>query len=330
MLASAARAWEDLRAARVLVTGASGFVGSWLLESLLHANRQHGLQARVTVLTRNPAAFTSRLPHLASDSAVTVVAGDVRTAALPAASFTHVVHCASAASEEDNRDRPDAVVDLIERGTANVLGIAARRQGTRFLQMSSGAVYGAQPSDVERIPESMPAATDAARPVERFGAAKARAERAAFAASGLRVVAVRGFGLVGPRLPLDGRYAVGNFLADARAGRDVAIHGDGTPVRSWMHAADLAAWSWTMLCAGRGGAAYNAGSEEAMPIADAAQRIAALPAPPVGVQRAKQPAPGATPSRFIPDTSLARRELGLPVPIAFDDAIRRTWEWLAA
>lgn len=333
VLACGARAWDDLRGARMLITGASGFVGSWLLETLLHANREWDLRVRAAVLTRDPAGFAARVPHLAADDAVSGMAGDVRTATLDGATFTHVVHCASAASETDNHDRPDAVVDLIERGTANMLAVAARATGARFLHMSSGAVYGTQPPGVDRLAESAPVVArvpDAATPAELFGAAKARAEQAAFATAGVEAVAVRGFGLVGPRLPLDSRYAVGNFLADALAGRDIAIHGDGTPVRSWMHAADLVAWSWVMLTAGRAGAAYNAGSEEAMPIAEAASRIAARATPPVAVRCREQPAGGATTSRFVPDTSLARREFGLPMPIAFDDAVDRTLEWLRA
>lgn len=141
-------------------------------------------------------------------------------------------------------------------------------------------------------------------------------------------VAARAFGLVGPRLPLDGQFAIGNFLRDAAAGKPVAVNGDGTPVRSWLYAADLSAWCWTILVSGTAGAAYNVGSDEAISIGEAAHRVAALAEPPVPVTVAKPADPLAQPSRFVPDITRARAELGLDAWISLDDGLKRTWDWV--
>ncbi|MEA3245930.1 MAG: NAD(P)-dependent oxidoreductase [Gemmatimonadota bacterium] len=323
-------AWTALQGGHVLITGAAGFVGSWLLESLLHARRARGLDVGVTALVRDTAAFRVRHPALAAAPGVRALGADVRTAPLDDVPFTHVVHCASAASPRENADDPGAVVDLIERGTTHVLEAAESREGVRFLQMSSGSVYGPQPPALDRIPESWTGAADAREPGQRFGAAKLAAERRgnAAVARGVGFVAARAFAVVGPRLPMGGTFAVGNFLADTLAGRPVEVRGDGTPVRTWMHAADLAAWCWTILARGTPGRAYNVGSNEAMTVGDAAGRVAALADPPVSVTRRAQPDPSAAPDRFVPDVTRARTELGLEVRIGFDDALRRTWEWL--
>lgn len=314
----------------MFITGAGGFVGSWLLESLLHADREHQLGVRVTALVRDPARFSDRFPSLAVASAVALQPGDVTQTISPSGEFTHVVHCASAASPAENAARPDDVVDLIETGTARVIELAKRSSGVRFLQMSSGSVYGMQPRELSQLPESHSGDADAVVPGERFGAAKLAAERLGAAAvnDNVNFVAARAFGLVGPRLPLDGQFAIGNFLRDAAAGKPVAVNGDGTPVRSWLYAADLSAWCWTILVSGTAGAAYNVGSDEAISIGEAAHRVAALAEPPVPVTVAKPADPLAQPSRFVPDITRARAELGLDAWISLDDGLKRTWDWV--
>lgn len=320
--------WKSMHGARVFITGASGFVGSWMLETLNHADVALGLNVRVHALVRDRAAFERRLPHLAASKSLTLETGDVRFVNPPPQAFTHFVHCASASSPALNAERPDEVVDIVERGSEQIIAAAERSANVRFLQVSSGSVYGAQPAGVERLSEESGLCADAADPTQRFGAAKLRAERRGerAAANGLGFVSARIFALVGPRLPLDGQFALGQFLGDAVAGRPVHLTGDGTPVRSWLYAADMAAWCWTLLVRGRAGAAYNVGSEEALSLWDAAQRVAAL-APPVRAERAHQPTPGMNASRFVPSVERARSELGLDAWIPFDESVRRTLRW---
>ena len=323
------RIWPEFREARVFITGVTGFIGSWLLESLVHADRTLKLGIAVTALVRNRERFEAQLPHLAAVPGVRVCVGDVRTAVLPSGPFTHMVHCASAASPQMNAEQPDAVSDLIVGGSRRMIELAESQKGARFLQMSSGSVYGPQPASLERIPETFAGEADRADPSQRFGADKLTAERRGVLSvnAGVGFVAARAFATVGPRIPLDGQFAIGNFLADALAGRPVEIRGDGTPVRSWLHAADLTAWSWTILARGEQGAAYNVGSDEALSLGDAAARVAALATPPVQVVRREEPRAGEPASRFVPDVTRAREELGLDAWIPFDEAVRRTWEW---
>jgi nucleoside-diphosphate-sugar epimerase len=324
--------WNDLRHASVLVTGATGFVGSWLLETLLNANDALGLGVHATALVRVRESFVQRFPHLAANPAVRVHVGDVRVVDPPTHAFTHYVHCASAAPPRMNAERPDEVIDVIERGTDRMLEEAESGRGARFLQVSSGSVYGTQPPTVERLEESFSGTADARDPAQRFGAAKRRAEQRgeAAVARGVGFVSARVFAVVGPRLPLDGQFALGNFLGDALAGRPVHITGDGTAVRSWMHASDMTAWCWTLLTRGQPGTAYNVGSEQSLSLEEAARTVAALTVPPLPVIRDREPQPGVVPGRLVPSTQRAREEFGLEAWISFDDALGRTWEWLRA
>jgi dTDP-glucose 4,6-dehydratase len=145
-------------------------------------------------------------------------------------------------------------------------------------------------------------------------------------------VTARAFAFVGPYLPLDAHFAVGNFMRDALAGDTIRVGGDGTPYRSYLHAADLAVWLWTMLARGRGGRAYNVGSDEAMSIrelADAVSRAARTIGRNPIVSIARPADPSAPPARYVPSTRRASEELGLRVRISLDDALARTLEWLA-
>ncbi|MEK6611331.1 MAG: NAD(P)-dependent oxidoreductase [Gemmatimonadota bacterium] len=332
VLDHARHVWDDYRDARIFITGVTGFVGSWMLETVLHAERTLKLGLTVTALVRDHDAFTARFPHLAALPALRLHVGDVRTVEPPTHAFSHFVHCASAATPQMNADRPEEVVDIIVNGSGRMIEAAEAGNEARFLQVSSGAVYGPQPAALAQLRETYGARASRDEPSQRFGWAKHQSELRgnASVSKGLGFVSARGFALIGPRLPLAGPFAIGNFLGDILAGRTVAIAGDGSPVRSWMHAADLAVWNWTILARGRPGAAYNVGSEEALTLCDAAHRVAALAEPPVAVMRATEPSPGAVTSRYVPSTELARDEMGLETWIPFGDALQRTWEWLRA
>ncbi len=241
--------WDELRGARVFLTGGTGFFGCWLLETFLWANDRVGLDASVVVLTRRERAFTTKAPHLAGHPAVRLWHGDVRTFEFPEGQFSHVIHAATpsstAAAEHDRR----VMFETMVSGTGRALEFARRCGAQRFLLTSSGAVYGRQPAELTHVPETYcggPDPTDA-RMVYAEGKRAAEMLCALYADQRLQPVIARCFAFVGPYLPLDVHFAVGNFIADALAGRPIRIKGDGNAFRSYLYAGDLAVWLWTIL-----------------------------------------------------------------------------------
>jgi len=125
---------------------------------------------------------------------------------------------------------------------------------------------------------------------------------------------------------MDAGYAVGNFIRDALEGRTIEISGDGTPLRSYLYAADLAWWLWTILLDGDPGRPYNVGSDQELSIRELAETVDSLIGG-HGVHVAGKPVPGAPAQRYVPDVSRARNELGLSPAITLEDGIRRTAAW---
>jgi dTDP-glucose 4,6-dehydratase len=141
---------------------------------------------------------------------------------------------------------------------------------------------------------------------------------------GLETKVTRIYALVGPYLPLDLHFAIGNFIRDAMAGKPIEIKGDGTPYRSYLYAADLTIWLWTILIRGASTRPYNVGSRLPLSIAETAQAVSrALPGH-VPIEIAKKIVPGQLPSRYVPENLRAQEELGLREWTPLDEAIRRT------
>ena len=123
------------------------------------------------------------------------------------------------------------------------------------------------------------------------------------------------------------RYAVGNFIGDVFSGRLIAIAGDGTARRSYLYAADMAIWLWTILLRGENGRAYNVGSPDGVSIETLARTVESTLAPGTEVAIAGKPQPGAAPSRYVPDVERAHAELGLRAWIDLPDALTRTYAY---
>jgi len=318
--AALAPLWWRLSGARIFMTGGTGFIGRWMLEALARAD----LDVEATVLSRDPAAFAAKAPHLARR--FQLVRGDVTAFVPPGGSFTHVIHAATDASAALNANDPRRMFDTITTGTRQALDFAVERGVERFFFLSSGAVYGAQPWDVTHVDEDWMCGPDQRDPRSAYGEGKRAAEMlcAIYGKQfGLDVVNARIFALLGPLLSLDIHFAAGNFIRDAMAGRTIRVDGAGTAVRSYLYAADLTVWLWTLLISGKRGAVFNVGSEEAVSIADLARRTAALLGAP-GVEILGRPDPGWNPGRYVPSTAAIRDALGLSPTTSLDEAIRRT------
>ena len=319
--------WAELRGGRLFVTGGTGFFGRWMLESFLRANDELDLGAEVVVLTRQPSVFASAAPHVVAHPAVRLHQGDVTSFDFPMPEFTLVLHMATETVLDESLP---ASFQTAVSGTSRVLEFAAARGARKVLLTSSGAVYGPQPPECERISEDYPGAPRPEDASAGYAHGKRAAEylgAAAAAASGPEVKIARCFAFVGPLLPLDANFAIGNFIRDALAGNPIRVDGDGTARRSYLYAADLAAWLWTILFKGESGRPYNVGAEDDLSIADLATLVGAVVRPGIPVVIARKGPAGAPPQRYVPSTARSAAELNLRSCFDVREAVRRTADW---
>jgi len=313
---------------RIFITGGTGFFGKWLLRAFRDLYAMRRVNLFLTVLSRTPDLFLSENPSFADMSSLRFVAGDIRTfdfSSLPP--FDLFIHGATAASATLEQENPGEMFSVITDGTRHVLNFAkqCKRKPRRLLFISSGAVYGTQPGTLSHVPE-----THEGTPVTAYGRGKKIAEQMcldAAAADGFDCVIARPFAFVGPYLPLDTHFAIGNFIGDCLANRPIIIRGDGTPLRSYLYASDLAEWLWTILLKGENGRAYNVGSDQAVSILDLARLVRECAGTNNPIQVLGTPDPGVPPPRYVPSIERARKELGLDVCCPLKDAITKTLEW---
>lgn len=308
----------------VFITGGTGFFGYWLL-SLFDLLVQRGIALRVRALSRTPARLAARAPYLATRPWLTWVSGDVRDFRddTPA---DFVLHAATDTHADAHHD-PVAIMDAILLGTRHTLSHAQAACATRMLFVSSGAVYGPQPADVTHLREDATLACDACHPASAYGEAKRAAEQWSLQFGrqhGIAIPVARCFAFIGAGLPLDGHFAIGNFIGDALASRSIQVAGDGAPLRSYLYGADLAIWLLHLLARGEHGRAYNVGSDEAVTIGALADTVRSVLASPHTVRIARQGIDNALRNRYVPSIERARHELGLDVWTPLRDAIRLT------
>lgn len=322
--------WAGLAGKKLFMTGGTGFFGKWLMESFSWANDQLNLNAEMHVLSRDPDLFKTRYPHLSRISSIIFHKGDVLNFDFPEEKFDFIIHAATKASAQLNAEDPLLMIDTIVRGTRRTLDFARHCNAKRFLLTSSGAVYGKQPSQLSHLPEDYHGSPDPLQSASAYGEAKRIAELFCCIYQkqyGLEAVIARCFAFVGPYLPIDTHFAVGNFIRDGLKGQPVHVSGDGTPSRSYLYAADLAIWLWTILFRGQSGEAYNVGSEYSITISDLAKMISTAFSHGPEVVIAKPKVVGKAAERYVPSTKHARESLKLDTWIDLKEALDRTIQW---
>ena len=323
--------WEEARGERFFITGGTGFFGMWLLETFAYVNDALGLGMKATVLTRHPEAFELKAPHLTARHDLQFISGDIRGFSFPAGKFPFVVHAATEASVKLNAENPREMFDSIVSGANRMLEFAAQAGVRKFLLTSSGAIYGRQPSELTHVPETYNGTQDPLLSSSAYGIGKLAAEFMCAIGGrlpGVEVKIARCFAFVGPHLPLDGEFAVGNFIRDAMRGNTIHVSGDGTAFRSYLYAADLAVWLWTLLFKAPSGRAYNVGSDVDLTISELAHTVSSVFGRKSNVHIAQSPIPGKPAARYVPDVRRGGAELGLRVETDLKAAIGKTVLWL--
>jgi nucleoside-diphosphate-sugar epimerase len=320
--------WEPFRNQNIFITGGTGFFGCLLLDSLFYVDQKLSLGCTVTVLTRNPQAFRQRAPELAYDRRLNLIQGDVCDFEFPDEKFYAVIHAATdivAASQN-----PIEVLDSITVGTRRVMDFSGECGAKIVLLTSSGAVYGSHSPHQNLLSEDSLYGPDPLNIKSAYGEGKRLSEFIGHVYSqkfSFDLKIARCFACLGPYMSFDSHFAIGNFIKNIESSENIVINGDGTPMRSYLYAADLMTWLWTILFRGVSSRAYNVGSEDGLSIYSVAEMTREALNASNSIIVSREPDLSKMPERYLPSTARARKELGLQQYTSFENAIQKTAFW---
>jgi len=323
--------WERLADSRLFITGGTGLFGHWLLDSLTDANKRLNLKIEATVLTRNPDGAKAKMPLL--DDRIRFLKGGVENFELPAENFDFILHMATTSAEETFQGFSQTKkLRMLFEGTQRVIELAKNCDSKRILFTSSGAVYGNQPCD--HIQESAKMHIEPLQAESGLALGKSVAEfllSQASTESSLEVVIARCFAFVGPGIPINLHYAIGNFIKNATDGKSIVIKGDGNAIRSYMFMGDLVWWLLKILLDGKSKESYNVGSDKKISILDLAHKVAQLShsSPKVIVEGHSSHTVG-VPVRniYVPSIDKAITSLGLSICTELDSGIIQSVDYI--
>jgi len=320
---------EEIVNKPLVITGASGFVGTWLTLSWVAARKKLNGRGQLLITSRNPQSLLPLVNVIDSSSPVIALSSDIRNLHIPS-DFRNgnLIHAATPASAALNANDPAAMLKLIIEGQERVI-VEAVRMNNKLLFLSSGAVYGRQPLDLSHLPETWEGAPQIGDSNSAYHEGKRVAElmgNIAAIKQGLHFVSARLFAFIAPFLPLGTHFAAGNFIRDALSSNQIEIQSGGGSVRSYLYATDLCSSLWALLTRGETETAYNVGSEHEVSIKNLALEVASCTNRNVevvvrGVDNSENV------NRYVPSVTKMEVELGWKINVPLQDSLFRTIQW---
>lgn len=318
--ATGGKGLEPLRGGKLLITGATGFVGTWLLSLLAHLNDAHGFGIEVTALARRPSRLVEQAPFLAGRKDIRLLGADVRQFVEAPVGVQWIVHAAADPDSRHHATNPIETASVISEGTARIMRMAEQAQSLgKVLHFSSGLVH----------------ARGGEEPNGRVGASSVYIEAKAFSEAlcaayrtqaRLPIVITRPYTFLGPFQALDAPWAANNFLHSALNGQPLKLLGSGDVARSYLYGSDMAVLALHQLVGGRSGETYDLGGTEPISLIDLARTVVGQASRQLEI-RINTAARGAGSARLVPDLAKSVNAFGFKPAFTAAEAVARTLAW---
>ncbi|MBQ3239683.1 MAG: NAD-dependent epimerase/dehydratase family protein [Akkermansia sp.] len=258
--------WEQLRGCKILITGACGMIGSYMVDLLMAANRLHCLDLCVLAMGRNEEKARTRFAAYADSENFRIVCGDVnRGVPSGTPSADYIFHAASNTHPVAYATDPIGTLTTNVLGTYNLLQFAADNGCKRFIFASTVEIYGENRGDREYFTEDYCGYIDCNTLRAGYPESKRAGEalcQAFIAQKKLDVVIPRLPRAFGPTLLSSDTKALSQFLRKALQGEDIVLKSDGSQYYSFIYVADAVLGVLHCLFHGESGAAYNISDRE--------------------------------------------------------------------
>jgi UDP-glucuronate decarboxylase len=327
---------------RLLIVGGAGFLGYYLVQSVVHWNRTAALPIDLTVYDNYIRGVPPWLSSLEGTPHLTLVKHDI-SQPLPSdmPSFQYIVHGGSIASPVYYKKYPIETMDANVNGLRSLLEYTKQQRETKepvegFLFFSSSEIYGDPTPDAIPTPETYRGHVSCTGPRACYDESKRYGETLCVNFTQryqLPIKSARPFNNYGPGLKITDHRVLPDFARDVFANRDIVMLSDGSPRRTFCYVADAVVGYYKILVVGRPGEAYNIGVETPeISMAELAEKVAAIGRELFGytgrvVKRVDQEYLIDNPDRRCPIITKARTELGYDPTILVDEGLRRSLIW---
>lgn len=318
---------------RIAVTGGTGFLGTWIAETVAALNDEYRLGINLDLYARNVAEWKKNYPHLSGRSDFRVISQDVRSPFEFDLATSYVIHAAGIPNNRLHASDPLRVYQTTVFGTNNTLESASKLLGLKRLVNVSSCLVNGTPQRPGAITESdyFPIPSGQLHTVYQEAKRTAESLCAVFRSQfRMPVSTVRPFTFVGPYQGLDRPWAINNFMRDAINGGDIRIHGDGTARRSYLYGSDAAWWTLTALVNGADGHIYNIGSPNPIAHLDLVKMIVDKISPKPKFALNTLPSKQMQQDDLYPDIIDTQRFLGVKLSCPLEQAIDKTYRWYLA
>lgn len=269
--------WEALHGRQVLVTGATGFLGSYLVEALAYLNELHPEQAPIQILAlaRSREKLGARFSHLSGRDDFQPIIQDIAAPWTADVQPDFIIHAASLASPKYYLAAPVDTIRANVLGTMQLLELA-KKSGGRLLFLSSGAVYGQPLSASNEIGEQDYGPLDPLDARSCYGESKRLGEAACMAywrEHQVAAVIARVSHTYGPGIDLSDGRIFSDVVASVLRGEDIRLHGEGLASRPFCYVSDMISGLLLLLLNGQAGEAYNIGATEELSVRELAELV---------------------------------------------------------
>ena len=303
----------------IVITGGSGFVGSYLCEKLI--NDGH----KIIVIDNLLTGSTENINNLLDNENFSFIEHDVQDHIEIEDKVDYVLHFASAASPKAYTEHPVNTLKAGSVGTINTLGLA-KKHSAEYLLASTSEVYGdplISPQNEEYWGNVNPNGERS-----MYDEAKRFAEAAVATYSrsyGLKTKIVRIFNTYGPRMQLNDGRVVTNFIVQALRNENITIYGDGTQTRSFSYVEDTVAGIISLMNSTEYDV-FNIGNPNEMTVGELAEKIIKLTDSTSEIKYLELP--NDDPKQRKPDITKAKTKLNWEPKVNLDEGLAKTITWV--
>jgi UDP-glucuronate decarboxylase len=254
-------AWEKIKNKSIIISGATGMIGSFLIDVIMHKNLVDGLNCTIFALGRNEEKAKNRFNIYWGMSCFNFITGDInKEIALKYDTVDFIFHAASNTHPVAYATDPIGTITTNIIGTYNLLEFAAAHNTKRFIFVSSVEVYGENRGDVERFAEDYCGYIDCNTLRAGYPESKRAGEslcQAYIKQKGLDVVIPRLARTFGPTMLMSDTKAISQFIKKSVAGEDIILKSEGNQFYSYSYVADAVSGVLSCLFNGKCGETYN-------------------------------------------------------------------------